>query len=114
MKPIPGTGQGDRPRTPSAKCGERFKSGRLWIVDADLKDLFGSLNHEKLLTLVAQQVAEGRILCLIRAMLQAGSWSEGRLYSTERGTLQGSVISPLLSNVPLTPLIARCVHEGIS
>jgi RNA-directed DNA polymerase len=55
------------------KVWQEIHSGRVWIVDADLKDFFGSVNHEKLLALVAQQVADGRVLGLIQAMLKAGS-----------------------------------------
>jgi RNA-directed DNA polymerase len=72
-------------------------------VDADLRDFFGSVDHKKLLTLVAQRVADGRVLRLIQAMLKAGSHSQGRLFPTERGTPQGGVVSPLLSNILLTP-----------
>ena len=77
--------------------------GSEWIVDADLRDFFGSVDHEKLLTLVAQRVADGRVLCLIKAMLKAGSYGQGQLFPTERGTPQGGVVSPLLSNILLTP-----------
>src|SRR6266705_2264597 len=55
------------------KVWKEIQSGREWIVDADLKDFFGSVDHEKLLTLVAQRIADGRVLRLIRAMLKAGS-----------------------------------------
>jgi RNA-directed DNA polymerase len=55
---------------------------REWIVDADLKDFFGSVDHEKLLTLVAQRIADGRVLRLIEAMLKAGSYGKGRLFPT--------------------------------
>src|SRR5215468_2834144 len=75
------------------------EEGREWIVDADLRDFFGSVDHEKLLTLVAQRVADGRVLRLVRAMLKAGSYGKGRLFPSERGTPQGGVISPLLSNI---------------
>jgi RNA-directed DNA polymerase len=85
------------------KVWREIHSGREWIVDADLKDFFGSVDHKKLLTLVAQQVADGRVLRLIQAMLEAGSCWEGRVSSTERGTPQGGVISPALSNILLTP-----------
>ena len=85
------------------KVWREIESGREWIVDADLKDFFGSVDHEKLLTLVAQRVADGRVLRLIRAMLKAGSYGQGRLFPTERGTPQGGVVSPLLSNILLTP-----------
>jgi Retron-type reverse transcriptase len=85
------------------KVWREIHSGREWIVDADLKDFFGSVDHKKLLTLVAQQVADGRVLRLIQAILEAGSCFEGRVSSTERGTPQGGVISPVLSNILLTP-----------
>ena len=79
------------------------EEGREWIVDADLRDFFGSVDHEKLLTLVAQRVADGRVLRLIEAMLKAGSYAKGQLFPSERGTPQGGVVSPTLSNVLLTP-----------
>ena len=94
------------------KVWKEIQSGREWIVDADLKDFFGSAEHEKLLTLVTQRVADGRILRLIRAMLKAGSYSKGRLFPTERGTPQGSVISPLLSNILLTPFDQEMRRKG--
>jgi len=64
---------------------------------------FGSVDHEKLLTLVAQRVADGRVLRLIKAMLKAGSYGKGQLFPSERGTPQGGVVSPTLSNILLTP-----------
>src|SRR5271169_4138159 len=50
--------------------------------------------------------------CLIRAMLKAGSYGEGRLFPTERGTPQGGVVSPLLSNVLLTPFDREMRRKG--
>jgi RNA-directed DNA polymerase len=85
------------------KVWKELHGGSEWIVDADLRDFFGSVDHEKLLTLVAQRVADGRVLRLIKAMLKAGSYGEGRLFPSERGTPQGGVVSPLLSNILLTP-----------
>ncbi|MGH9447330.1 MAG: reverse transcriptase domain-containing protein [Terriglobia bacterium] len=76
------------------KVWKEIESGREWIVDADLKDFFGSVDHEKLLTLVAQRVADCRVLRLIKAMLKAGSYGKGRLFPTERGTPQGGVVTP--------------------
>ena len=74
--------------------------------------LFGSVEHEKLLTLVAQRVADGRVLRLIKSMLTAGSYGEGRLFPTERGTPQGGVISPLMSNILLTPFDQEMRRKG--
>ena len=84
------------------KVWKEIKSGREWVVDADLKDFFGSVEHDKLLALVAQRVSDGRVLRLIEAMLKTGSYGQGRLFPSERGTPQGGVVSPLLSNILLT------------
>jgi RNA-directed DNA polymerase len=94
------------------KVWKEIQSGREWIVDADLKDFFGSVDHEKLLTLVAQRIADGRVLRLIRATLKAGSYGKGRLFPSERGTPQGSVVSPLLSNILLTPFDQEMRRKG--
>ena len=85
------------------KIWKEIYSGSEWIVDADLRDFFGSVDHEKLLSLVAQRVADGRVLRLLKAMLKAGSYGNGRLFPSERGTPQGGVVSPMLSNILLTP-----------
>ena len=85
------------------KVWKEIKGGREWIVDADLKDFFGSVDHDKLLALVARRVSDGRVLRLIEAMLKAGSYGQGRLFPSARGTPQGGVVSPLLSNILLTP-----------
>lgn len=94
------------------KVWKEIEAGREWIVDADLRDFFGSVDHEKLLTLVAQRVADGRVLRLIRAMLKAGSYGKCRLFPTERGTPQGGVVSPLLSNILLTPFDREMRRKG--
>jgi RNA-directed DNA polymerase len=76
------------------KVWREIQDGREWIVDADLKDFFGSVDHEKLLTLVSQRVSDGRVLALLRAMLKAGRYGQGQLFPTERGTPQGGVVTP--------------------
>ena len=94
------------------KVWKEIQSGSEWIVEGDLKDFFGSVDHEKLLALVAKQIADGRVLRLIKAMLKAGSYGRGRLYPTERGTPQGGVVSPVLSNVLLTPFDREMRRKG--
>jgi group II intron reverse transcriptase/maturase len=104
--------QGRSTKDAMRKVWKEIQSGREWIVDADLKDFFGSVDHAKLLTLVAQRVADGRVLRLIEAMLKAGSYGKGRLFPTERGTPQGGVVSPLLSNILLTPFDREMRSKG--
>jgi retron-type reverse transcriptase len=89
-----------------------IEAGAEWIVDADLKDFFGTVSHEKLLALVAQRVSDGRVLRLIEAALTAGSYGEGRLFPTEQGTPQGGVASPLYSNILLTPFDQEMRRRG--
>ncbi|MCW5982789.1 MAG: hypothetical protein KIT09_32165 [Bryobacteraceae bacterium] len=60
------------------KVWKEIKGGREWIVDAALKDFFGSVDHAKLLTLASQRKADGCALRLIEAMLKAGRYGEGR------------------------------------
>ena len=81
-------------------------------MDADLKDFFGSVNHEKLLTLVNQRVADGRVIGLIAQMLRAGVNVEGKIQTSLQGTPQGGVISPLLSNILLTPFDREMRRRG--
>lgn len=94
------------------KIWRELQEGREWIVDADLKDFFGSVDHDKLVTLVARRVSDGRVLRLIRSMLKAGCMVEGRRLATEQGTPQGGVVSPLLSNVLLTPFDREMRRRG--
>ena len=94
------------------KIWGEIEEGGEWIVDADLKDFFGSVNHEKLLTLVNQRVADGRVIGLIAQMLRAGVSVEGKIQRSLQGTPQGGVISPLLSNILLTPFDREMRRRG--
>ncbi len=85
------------------KVWKEIENGHEWIVDADLEDFFGSADHEKVITLLNQQVSDGRVLNLIRSMLKGGCMSNGKFLATESGVVQGGVISPMISNVLLTP-----------
>ncbi len=85
------------------KIWRELEEGNEWVVDADLRDFFGSVDHEKLLTLVNQRVSDGRVLRLLRSMLKAGCIASGKRLPTEQGAPQGGVVSPLLSNILLTP-----------
>jgi RNA-directed DNA polymerase len=94
------------------KVWREIEAGAEWIVDADLRDYFGAIDHEKLMTLVAQRVADGRVLTLIEQMLTAGYLERGRLFPTPQGTPQGGVVSPLLSNILLTPFDQEMRRRG--
>ena len=71
------------------------KAEREWIVDADLKDFFGSVDHEKLLTLVAQRVADGRVLRLIRGDAQGRKlWAKGGSFRASAGLRKAGWFRP--------------------
>lgn len=97
---------GFRPRRSAHQALEALEAGLMrarggWVLDVDLRDFFGSLDHEVLLELVAKRIGDGRVLRMIKRWLRAGVMEEGRLEATEQGTPQGGVISPLLANVYL-------------
>jgi len=85
------------------KVWREIEAGAEWIVDADLRDYFGTLDHEKLMTLVARRVADGRVLTLIEQMLQAGYIDQGRLFPTPQGAPQGGVRTRRSWQTPTSP-----------
>lgn len=71
-----------------------------WVIDLDIKSFFDTIDHELLMKAVKKYVKEKWVLMYIERWLQSGILREnGRIEITEEGTLQGSVISPLLANV---------------
>ena len=85
-----------------------------WIVDADIADFFGSLSHELLVDLVADRVADGKVLSLVRSMLTAGALRDGVFESAVAGTPQGGVASPLLSNIYLSVFDQKMSQAGFA
>jgi len=94
------------------KIWRELDAGNEWVVDADLRDFFGSVDHDKLLTLVNRRVADGRVLGLIKQILEAGCVANGARRATEEGVPQGGVISPLMSNILLTPFDREMRRKG--
>jgi group II intron reverse transcriptase/maturase len=72
-----------------------------WVLEADLKNFFGSLSHEWVLRFVEHRVGDPRLISLIRRWLKAGILEDGEVHPNEEGTPQGGSISVLLSNVYL-------------
>lgn len=89
---------------------EGLRQGQTQVIDADLSKYFDSIPHSKLLKTVAERIADGAVLALIKQWLKApimGDSGNGKMAclgggkSNRRGTPQGGVISPLLSNLYL-------------
>jgi RNA-directed DNA polymerase len=69
--------------------------GYVWVADLDLEKFFDRVNHDILMSRVAKQVRDKRVLGLIRRYLQAGVWVGGLVEATEAGTPQGGPLTPL-------------------
>jgi group II intron reverse transcriptase/maturase len=72
-----------------------------WVLDADIRRFFDSVDHEWLLWMVAQRIADPRVIRLIQQWLTAGVLESDEWQPSETGTPQGSAISPLLANIVL-------------
>jgi group II intron reverse transcriptase/maturase len=70
-----------------------------WVLDADIRSFFDSVDHEWMLRMVAHRIADPRILRLIKRWLRAGILEGGEWMETVAGTPQGAGISPLLANI---------------
>lgn len=99
---------GYRPKRSAHDALDRLRaearSGRRWVVDADITRFFDTLDHHRLLACLRERLSDRRILKLLRSWLKAGVVEGQTLLHPEAGTPQGAVISPLLANIFLTQL----------
>jgi RNA-directed DNA polymerase len=95
------------------RVDELLKAGATWVLDADLKSYFDTIDHRRLLRLLQERIADGRVLELIDAFLTQGVLEEIKGWQpTESGTPQGAVISPLLANIYLNGLDHKMAQAG--
>ena len=95
-----------------AAAQRHIAQGYRWVVDIDLERFFDRVNHDRLMTRVAQRVGDKRVHKLIRAYLNAGVMEDGLLHPMEAGTPQGGPLSPLLSNLVLDELDRELERRG--
>ena len=89
-----------------------LKSGYRYVVDADLKSYFDTIPHDRLMQEVRKRVADGRVLKLIEAFLEAKIMEGSDQWTPMAGAPQGAVLSPLLSNIYLNPLDHLMAGKG--
>ena len=108
---------GFRPRRGCKDALHRVESllelGHTWVVDADLKGYFDTIPHGPLMDRLRTKVADGRVLRLIESYLKQSVMETARHWTPQRGSPQGAVISPLLSNIYLDPLDHAMASAGI-
>ena len=99
---------GYRPKRGALEAMERIRGlankGYNWVLDADIQNYFGSIDHSKLMEAVQRRICDPGIMKLIRKWLKAGIMEESKRQESLVGTPQGGVISPLLSNIYLHQL----------
>ena len=89
-----------------------LKAGYTWVVDADLQSYFDTIPHEQLMARIETQVADGRVLRLIAMFLRQDVMDTAKHWTPKRGSPQGAVLSPLLSNIYLDPLDHTMADAG--
>lgn len=87
-------------------------AGNVWAASIDLERFFDTVNQSKLVQLLSDTLADGRVVSLIHKFLQAGVMVDGVVMPTEEGTPQGGPLSPLLANVMLNELDRELERRG--
>ena len=82
-----------------------------WVLDADIRGFFDTLDHGWLVKFIEHRVADRRVVRLIQKWLKAGVLEDGQRTKSEIGTVQGGSISPLLANVYLHYVFDLWVHQ---
>ena len=89
-----------------------LKEGYVYVVDADLRRYFDTIPHDRLVERVKERIADGQVLRLIESFLKQGVLDGLESWTSEEGTPQGAVVSPLLANVYLNPLDHEMTRRG--
>jgi len=90
-----------------------FEQRVQWVLEVDLRKFFDMVDHREMRELLSRRVGDGVITRLIAKWLKAGVWEKGELSYPDKGTPQGGVISPLLSNIYLHEVLDKWFVEAV-
>ena len=91
-----------------------LNEGRTWIIDFDIEKYFDTVNHDKLISILRENVNDAIVLHLIRSFLKAGVMDDGLVSPTEEGVPQGGPLSPVLSNIYFDKLDKELEARGLA
>jgi RNA-directed DNA polymerase len=94
------------------RVDELLHAGFTWVVEADIQSYYDNIDKSRLLVEVAKEVADGKVLQLVEALLEQPVMEEASKWTPEAGIPQGSSMGPLLANVYLHPVDDAIVRAG--
>jgi RNA-directed DNA polymerase len=94
------------------RVDELLHDGFLWVVDADIQSYYDSIDQGRMMAEVTKEVADGKVLGLVQALLQQPVMEETSRWTPDEGIPQGSTVGPLLANVYLHPVDEAMVRAG--
>ena len=95
------------------KALDYLNDGYECVIDFDIEKYFDTVNHDKLISILREQVNDSATLHLIRSFLRAGVMEDGLIHATDEGVPQGGCISPILSNIYLDKLDKELESRGL-
>lgn len=94
------------------KVLEYINEGYEWVIDLDIEKYFDTVNHDKLISILRENVNDSHTLHLVRKFLQAGIMEDGLVTPSTIGTPQGGPLSPILSNIYLDKFDKELEQRG--
>lgn len=95
------------------KVLEYLNEGYEWVIDLDIEAYFDTVNHDKLISILRENVKDSHTIHLVRKFLQAGIMEKGLVKSSTIGTPQGGPLSPILSNIYLDKFDKELEQRGL-
>ena len=92
---------------------EYLDEGYQWVIDLDIEKYFDTVNYDKLISIIREQVNDKTTLHLIRAFLKAGIMEDGLVKPNKLGVPQGGPLSPILSNIYLDKMDKELEQRGL-